>query len=887
MQFKAGYIIDAIAKVVTDFKMALDRHKPTDQTQLDQINGLLQYVSSFDVQFAHKHNPDFKELNPVLATINNIITRGLPTRAPIILEKLFVEIGLTSQRIDGSELDFPNLLKQDINCDTVFELLHIIEPNLEIPESSYAGKPGSKAEWLFLHEKLRDYPFTKQILQSQRDFATINRDLGGGRSVDFSYEFPYLNTTGIGAKRKGVIFEYDGQHHTTTSYKYYDKYRNDAASEEGFDTLRQPSDKVELDQAIIDQFKKDIFKIFEKNFKKNFEDKEHLSEYSLIFIPLAVARVQKTILEFLLVHPELFNKEKIDIAIVERDLPCGAIAIKSLQELFFNINAILDDKDKLLLPEISLTIFENSQWVIDSRLHLQASLKDESFFKQNEFDIILDHSILRRSNIYKETDFQNDKSIKVRSSHFFDTSFGKARQVYCADLLHYKSLVKKKDDGSYIPVAKYENHINFFIQTIFRKVGFREGQLPIISRALQQKPVIGLLPTGGGKSLTFQLPSFLQPGLCLVVDPIKSLMEDQVRVLKQNWIDCCEFINSNLNREERVKKLIDFRYGETMFLFVSPERFVMQDFRNIIQTIDASQFGLAFSYCVIDEVHCVSEWGHDFRTTYLMLGKNAQKFAKTRSGNDVSLIGLTATASFDVLTDIERELSITSSDVSDAVIAIDNTIRPELFFAVVENETKPNNFPILSQVLKNTIGFAKQAQINEHIQSIIDKLNSISEEVVTECLKQHFRDFELNVNFDDSAQNEFINKVKNGILQKTAINDINDVISVIFCPHTTGTFGITQEANPYPNNNELFENLKIPIGNKGYFMGGDDKINKQVIENAQKYFLQFMQGKINYMICTKAFGMGIDKEHIRSICHLNFFIIPRKLHSGSRSGWQR
>ena len=85
----------------------------------------------------------------------------------------------------------------------------------------------------------------------------------------------------------------------------------------------------------------------------------------------------------------------------------------------------------------------------------------------------------------------------------------------------------------------------------------------------------------------------------------------------------------------------------------------MQDFRKIIQTIDVSKFGLAFSYCVIDEVHCVSEWGHDFRTTYLMLGKNVQKFAKTKSNNDVSLIGLTATASFDVLTDIERELKET------------------------------------------------------------------------------------------------------------------------------------------------------------------------------------------------------------------------------------
>src|SRR6188768_1988555 len=97
MQFKAGYIVDSIAKVVTDFKATLDKHKPADQAQLDQIKGLLQHVSSFDVEFPHQHNPDFKTLNPVLATLNNIITRGLPTRAPILLENIFSEIGLTEQ----------------------------------------------------------------------------------------------------------------------------------------------------------------------------------------------------------------------------------------------------------------------------------------------------------------------------------------------------------------------------------------------------------------------------------------------------------------------------------------------------------------------------------------------------------------------------------------------------------------------------------------------------------------------------------------------------------------------------------------------------------------------------------------------------------------------
>jgi len=881
MHFKAGYIADCIAEVITEFKSTLDENKPAERIQIDQITGLLQNASSFDVEFPEGHKTDHSKLNPVLATINNIITRGLPTRAPLILEKLFAEIGLTHSNNDEFEFNFPDAINP-ISYESVFELLHIIEPQLEINRSNYGGNLGSRLEWGFIAK----HPFLKQILQSQRDFSTINARLQGNRTVDFCFTSPYLhwNEKNNRYEKVGRIFEVDGPHHSMSEYKYYDNYRDAIAEDVDFKTIRfSVEDITEVQPDFENLIGVKLYRHFKNNFNKKI--KEYIAEYSLIFIPFAVARVQKTILEYLLAHLELFDKENIHIAIIERDLPCGAIAIKSLTELFDNINTILEGNDKLLLPKIQLTVFENKKWVIDSKLHLEVNVQDERFFDQNTFDIVVDNAILRRSNIYKETDFIKANSIKIRSSHYFDTSFGAARRVYCGDLLRYKSLVYKKDDGSYDPNSKYEASINYFIQNIFRKVSFRAGQLPIISRALQLKPVIGLLPTGGGKSLTFQLPAFLQPGLCLVVDPIKSLMEDQVRVLRLNWIDSCGFLNSNLKREEKNKKLVDFRYGEIMFLFVSPERFVMHDFRNIISKIGNSKLELAFSYCVIDEVHCVSEWGHDFRTTYLMLGKNAQKFAKTKNGNDISIIGLTATASFDVLTDIERELRINSEDINDAVISIDNTIRPELFFTVVENTTKVTSFPAVSQSLKDIIGFAKQAQINKQIQVIIEKLNSINEEVVTECLKQHFNDFELNINLNDVRHIEYTNQIKKNILKKIEFNSFEDVVSVIFCPHTKGTFGITQEANQYPKNKEIFENLVIPNMKKGYYMGGDDKIKKEVLENAQKFFLQFMQGKINYMVCTKAFGMGIDKEHIRSVYHLNFSSSPESyIQEAGRAG---
>lgn len=831
MQFKAGYIVDSIAKVVADFKAKLDRHKPTDQNQLDQINGLLQYASSFDVDFYYKYAPDFKKLNPVLATLNNIITRGLPTRAPLILENLFAEIGLTEQSKEEFEINFPKLITP-INYESIFELLHIVEPQLDITKANYGGNLGSSLEWEFI----KKHPFVKQILESQRDFSTINSKLAGGKSVDFCFTSPYLhwNENNNRYEKVGIIFEVDGSHHSLSEYKYYDAYRDAIAEDENFETIRFTVETIKADNTDFEALiGRKIYQNFKNNFEKNIE--EHLAEYSLLFIPFAVARVQKTVLEFLLVHPELLNKEKIEIAIIERDLPCGAIAIKSLEELFFNINAILDDKDKLLLPEISLTVFENSKWVIDKRLHLQKRIENESFFKQNEFDIIIDHSILRRSNIYRETDFLSDKAIKIRSSHFFDTAFGKMRRVYCADLLHYKALVKKKDDGSYIPVSKYEYHINFFIQTIFRKVSFREGQLPIISRALQQKPVIGLLPTGGGKSLTFQLPTFLQPGLCLVVDPIKSLMEDQVRVLKQNWIDCCEFINSNLKREERVKKLIDFRYGETMFLFVSPERFVMQDFRNIIRTIDVSKFGLAFSYCVIDEVHCVSEWGHDFRSTYLMLGKNAQRFAKTKTAKAVSLIGLTATASFDVLADIERELQIQHNDVADAIIMIENTIRPELFFRVTDVTGKDRMNVLNSDFL--------------NFGSNLQKLNDTS--LIEKSQKHHYD------NFNDAEQfnQNILFKNQSGELIDLSNKTQNEFYAIIFCP-------VKGQGGHENGVDFVYQNLNS--NSKGFFYSSETEEESREV---QEHFENFTSDRTQHIVCTKAFGMGIDKKDIRSTYH--------------------
>ena len=844
MQFKGGYISDAINKIVKNHQASLDQASVSQRDEALKIKGLMQYASSFDVAFPFKHDSFRTEINPILSVLQNIVSRGLPTRTPILLEQVFEDIGLVQRIKNSSEIKF-QLLEAEYTFDDVFKLLHFIEPGLLIDLENYGGELGSHLEWQFISQ----HPILIQVLEAQRDFSTISSNLQGGRSVDFSFVSPYLywNEKEKREQRKGCIVEVDGNHHTASDVIYYDQYRDENSILSDFETLRLNTVEVFRSKEKFEQLiGKENIQIFEENFGNDIAEK--LDLYTQVLTPLAVGRIHKTLIELFISDTDLFKKEKIKIAIIERDLPCAGIAIKSLVEQFQNLNQLVKSQSQLILPEIELDIFDNKKWVLSEKLHCGYDVKNQSDFKEKTYDIILDHSILKRVNVFIEKNFVAEKAVLIRSAHYCDTSQRTSRKFYCSRLLEYNELVIKRDDGSFIPKMKFESSIKFFLQNIFRKIDFREGQLPIISRALQNKPVIGLLPTGGGKSITYQLPVLLQPGLTLIVDPIKSLMEDQVRVLKENLIDGCEYINSNLNRSQRDNILLNFRNGECLFLFVSPERFVMSDFRSMIQNIDSNRYKLAFSYCVIDEVHCVSEWGHDFRSTYLMLGINAQKYAKTKS-KPVTILGLTATASFDVLTDIERELQIEADDIADSIIMIENTIRPELFFKVID-VTDLNRIETL----------------NEKFLQLPATLNQLNQnDILERSLIHHYSEFE-----SDIDQNDLPNLVQNSIDQIKLDLDLekinsDDLSSIVFClvkgdkKNEKGEF-LNQSGVRY-----IHESLKS--SSKGYFYGSENEDEK---DDTIAFFNEFVNGNLQHIVCTKAFGMGIDKSDIRATFHYNF-----------------
>ncbi len=162
--------------------------------------------------------------------------------------------------------------------------------------------------------------------------------------------------------------------------------------------------------------------------------------------------------------------------------------------------------------------------------------------------------------------------------------------------------------------------LDYMIQTIFRKRRFREGQVEAIKRILTGKDSVVLLPTGAGKSIIYQLAGLLQPGITIVVDPLVSLIEDQVRGLGGYGIErVLGLTQESLSGGARKRVLPRVSSGQYLFLLMSPERLQTPDFRQTLLTLRMQS---TVNLAVIDEAHCVSEWGHDFRTAYLNLARN-------------------------------------------------------------------------------------------------------------------------------------------------------------------------------------------------------------------------------------------------------------------------
>lgn len=352
------------------------------------------------------------------------------------------------------------------------------------------------------------------------------------------------------------------------------------------------------------------------------------------------------------------------------------------------------------------------------------------------------------------------------------------------------------------PVEFDRDDIRYFLRRVFRKQELRDGQYDIVSRALEAKDTVALLPTGAGKSIAFQLAGMLLPGRTIVIAPIISLIRDQVYNLRTYGIDRALGITSDLSgRDERDLAYELLQHGEAFFYYIAPERFQMSEFREKLRGMTAA---FPVNLVVVDEAHCVSEWGHDFRTAYLRIGQTSRECSST-AGWVPALIALTGTASRAVLRDLQRELQIMDFD---AIVTPSSFDREELQYAVLQERSEHKQF-VLESYLRNALpsefGLPPEAFFRR-----------------------------------DGGRT---------------------YCGLIFCPNVNGKYGVVEVAG-------LLSGAGIDAAYyagtrpKGFWGSDDDwKAYKRDTER------RFKRDDVPVLVATNAFGMGVDKPNIRFTVH--------------------
>ena len=328
-----------------------------------------------------------------------------------------------------------------------------------------------------------------------------------------------------------------------------------------------------------------------------------------------------------------------------------------------------------------------------------------------------------------------------------------------------KNVVGTQRDGGN-QQAQMKQHALRMLETYFGYTSFRPAQEAPIASLLRNEDVIGIMPTGAGKSICFQIPALCKAGLTIVFSPLISLMKDQVDGLLVQNIPAA-LINSTLTQAEFNKTMYEVRSGKIKLLYIAPERLGSNFFCNVLRALPIAQV-------IVDEAHCISEWGHDFRPSYRLIGEWLNSLPKR------PIVGaFTATATKYVENDIKKLLGLDKANVY--VTGFD---RPNLSFSVIRTPKRMD--------------------------------------YVVHYVRQHANE--------------------NGIIYCATRKDVDRV----------------------------YENLTRAGIKVGHYHGGlSDEVRREM-QNA------YADDKLQVMVATNAFGMGIDKSNVRYVLH---YQMPRNMES--------
>ena len=611
-----------------------------------------------------------------ICIIKNILQRGKPTLMSTFLQESIGSIHKTEEfnngypLIDSTAPKWSRIIKGDVKGNF-------------FPAQQFFDE--------LVPKYLSEYQYIQQLLIPEiliNEITQVDVKEFRGQQVDFYLPQAFL------------IIEIDGSQHIEAE----DRIRDNHTKKYGIKTIRiNVSDLNEENEVFLNKIQKIIDRIEaissrQVDLKDNYPSLISLDDYALAYSikpdldnpylkSTAVIRFQLIILELL--ESGLLSLDKDwSLELIERDVSGFAkLAIDDLLiwfEHILKLHKVSFSKPKFNIKKVkSLDKFSNDRSMVKI---------DFSLFRRytDEFQEYPEVYFVRTGYLDEFMRFKQGKTkATIEPYDYFEVSTAK--------LINYKLKIggKNSDEKSLLFLVW-----NLFLQTnsslSFDNFSFLEGQLEIIISALARRSTLGLLPTGSGKSVCYQLCTILQPAVSLVISPIKSLMYDQKADLDISLFSRTNHITSDDDGEDKERILNDFGSGKYLFIYISPERFQNKKFREHFISVNQN-FNIA--YAVIDEIHCLSEWGHSFRTSYLNLADTINKYC-----NQFTYIGLTATASVNVIRDIRVELNIEPDNIKTP----SNYTREELEFIVIDDKNDKDEVLIqLLNKLKNDIGALK------------------------------------------------------------------------------------------------------------------------------------------------------------------------------------
>lgn len=587
---------------------------------------------------------------PLFCVAQNIVQRGTPTPADSLVNK---PLGL--KPLDPGQV-----------------LFFFKEQHLEWKQTILGDKStGDNPALCFYEEKLRTAlpSHLKHAAKFLLPEADINQIAGEenpfwtGQRVDF---FCPLSRT---------VIEIDGRHHAKHDQKLLDERREDYLQKKGIATVRIKTEDVRKSGKPLKESLGPYIERLENSPEAVAAEDLSESESGLQKLGAVVAyesfmRLQVVLLQLLKTGTLSLDSKKWRFDI-KGDLPDSVMkeilldAVREVECLLEHLYTLLGMKRRF--PKIR---FKNPD-------------------KPNRPCIHLDISVLKLWSEPEQAKYREDRPSGVGKTRK-DASSTKTialtiRNDYILHVDHYRVATAK---GIEYPEdnPRADKALKFFLNYLFQLDDFRSGQLDILKRALSRDPVIGILPTGTGKSLCYQMACMLQPSINFVICPIISLIRDQKKNLDSFGITHTAYVDSQMDAKDKYAVMDEFGAGRYQLVWSSPERFQTQGFRDKLNEISADS---NFGYAVLDEVHCLSEWGHDFRVSYLKLPHTIKQYCP-----DAVFLGLTATASDSVLQDLKAELNIGKQ----CIVSSATLDRPELHYHIIKTDRR-SRIPTIEAVL--------------------------------------------------------------------------------------------------------------------------------------------------------------------------------------------